>query len=401
MKKIQIGDFKFSEKDKEVINEIVKSERITEHKQTRDFEKNWANVIGTKYSIAVNSGTSALISGLMALKYFVNDKKRIKVITTPLTYIATSNAIKLCGLEPVYCDINKRTFGIEPSGIKKILNENNPNEFLAILPVHLMGYPCEIDEIIDMAKKNNLFVLEDSAQAHGTKYKNKIVGSLGDMSFYSFYIAHNIQAGELGSVNTNNRDLRNLVRQIKSNGRMCLCDVCKRSENKCPEILKYEKQGGIEDFEPRFTHNLIGFNFRTNEFSTALANVKLKELDKINSMRRKNVKYLNKGLERYSDILQLPIYSEDISYLGYPIVVKKGSRKDIRRKLEERGIETRILFGCIPTQQPSYKDLNQEYEGKLPNAEYVGKNGFYIGIHQFLSKDDLDYIIKNFEEVLK
>jgi len=401
MKKIQIGDFKFSEKDKVIINDVLNSNRITEHKQTRDFEKNWAKVIGTKYSIAVNSGTSALIAGLSALKYFVNDNKRTKVITTPLTYIATSNAIKLCGLEPIYCDINKETFGIEPSEIEKKLSESNPDEFLAILPVHLMGYPCKMDEIMNIAQTYNLFVLEDSAQAHGTKYNGKVVGSFGEMSFYSFYIAHNIQAGELGSVNTNNRDLRNLVRQIKSNGRICLCDVCKRNENKCPEILKYEKQGGIEDFEPRFTHNILGFNFRTNEFSTALANIKIKELSKINSMRRKNVKYLNEGLEKYSDILQLPIYSENVSYLGYPLVVKKGVRKDIRRKLEERGIETRTLFGCIPTQQPSYKDLKQEYYGKLPNAEHIGKNGFYIGIHQFLSQDDLDYIIKSFEEVLE
>lgn len=400
MRKIQIGDFKFTEKDKEAIQEVVESNRVTEHKQTKEFEKNWAKTIGTKYAVAVNSGTSALIAGLCALKYLANDDKRKKVITTPVTYIATSNAIRLSGLEPVYCDINKRTFDIIPSGIEKILLKEDPKEFLAILPVHLMGYPCDMDKINKIAKKYNLFVFEDAAQAHGSKYKGKTVGSLGDLSDYSFYIAHNIQCGELGAVNTNDIKIRNLLRQIKSNGRLCSCDICMRMENKCPEMLKYIKQGGKEDFDPRFTHNVLGFNFRANEFSTALANVKLNELDEIINKRRENVRYLNNGLQQHFETLQLPKYSEDVSYLGYPIVIKKGSRKNIKRKLESKGIETRSLFGCIPTQQPAYKDLKKEYEGKLPNAEYVGKNGFYIGCHQYLDKDDLDYIIKSFDEVI-
>lgn len=401
MKKIQIGDFKFSDKDKEVIQEVIESNRVTEHKQTRNFEKNWAKAIGTKYAVAVNSGTSALIAGLHALKHLANDDKKRKVITTPVTYIATSNAIKLSGLEPVYCDINKDTFDIKVSRIERILEEFNPKDFLAILPVHLMGYPCDMDGINKIAKKNNLFVFEDAAQAHGTKYKGKIVGSLSDLSDFSFYVAHNIQAGELGVVNTNNKDIKNLVKQIKSNGRLCTCDTCHRMDNKCPEILKHIKQGGGEDFDPRFTHNMLGFNFRANEFSTALANVKLREMEEINNKRRVNVKYLNKGLGKYLNVLQLPKYSEDISYLGYPVVVKKGSRKDITRKLESKGIETRSLFGCIPLQQPSYSYLKQEYEGKLPNAEYIGKNGFYIGCHQYINRDDLDYIIKSFGEVMK
>lgn len=399
MRKIQIGDFKFSKKDKKVIQEVIESNRVTEHKQTKEFEKSWAKAIGTKYAVAVNSGTSAVISGLHALKHLANDNKKIKVITTPVTYIATSNAIKLSGLEPVYCDVNRDTFDIKPSGIEKILSKS-ADDVLAILPVHLMGYPCDMDKINKLAKDYGLFVAEDACQSHGTKYKGNIVGSLGDLSFYSFYVAHNIQVGELGAVNTNNLKIRNLIRQIKSNGRLCSCDICTRMEGKCPEILKYNKQGGKEDFDPRFTHDILGYNFKANEFSTALANVKLDEIDDINEKRRFNVRYLNKGLKKHNKTLQLPKYSEDVSYLGYPIVIKEGSRKDITRKLETRGIETRSLFGCIPAQQPSYVYLKKEYENKLPNAEYVGKNGFYIGCHQYLDKNDLDYIIKSFDEVI-
>ena len=407
MRKIQIGDFKLTTQDKEAINKVVESNRVTEYTQTKEFEKKWAKAIGTKYAIAVNSGTSALISGLHALKYLANDSKRKKVITTPVTYIATSNAIKLSGLEPVYGDIDKRTFGLKTSEIERILQEHNPKEFLAILPVHLMGYPCEMDKINKIAKKYDLFVAEDTAQAHGTKYKDKLLGSFGDLSFYSFYVAHNISIGEMGAVNTDNIKIRNLVRQIKSNGRLCVCDICRRMEGKCPELLKQEDDEDFDgnkisnDFDPRFTHNVLGFNFKTNEFTSAIANQKIGGMDEINKQRRSNVKYLNDGLKQYSRQLQLPIYSEEVSYLGYPLIAKEETRKDITRKLESKGIETRPLYGCIPTQQPSFSYLKEEYKDKLPNAEYIGKNGFYIGCHQYLNKNDLDYIVKGFGEVLK
>ena len=395
---IKIGDFKFDENsERNKILSILDSGRITEHTETREFEKNWAEKIGTKYSIAVNSGTSALIAGLYALKYLAKNEKRKKVITTPLTYIATSNAIKIAGLEPVYVDIDKNTFSILPSEIERVLRENDPSEFLCILPVHLMGYPCDMNEINRIAQKYNLFVFEDAAQAHGSKYNGKNVGSLGDLSDFSFYIAHNVQVGELGAVNTNNLEIRNLIRKIKANGRLCVCDICRRNEGKCPEILK---QTGDEDYDPRFTHDIIGFNFKTMDLITGLGNIRLKKIDEINEKRRKNVKYLNDRLKKYEEFIQLPIYSEEVSYLAYPIVLKKGNREKIRENLARLGVETRTLFACIPTQQPSFKDLKFKYVGKLPNAEYIGKNGFYVGCHQYLTEENLNHIIQSMGEVL-
>ena len=398
MRRINIGDFKITPEDRQAIEGVLESGRITEHNQTKEFEREWADVIGTKYAVAVNSGTSALIAGLHSLKHLANNDKRRKVITSPVTYVATSNAIKLSGLEPVYGDIDRQTFALKSSEIERILEENDPSEFLAVLPVHLMGFPRDMDEINKIAKANKLFVFEDSAQAHGSMYKGRQCGSLGDLSDFSFYVAHNIQAGELGAINTNNPQIKSLIKQIKANGRVCVCDTCQRMENGCPQMDSY---GSGEDFEPRFTHDVLGFNFKTCEFTTALARNKLKEMGTINDIRRKNVQYLNQGLEGHSDVLQLPQYSEDVSYLGYPLVVKNGQRKQIRAELEKRGIETRILFGCIPTQQPSFRDLQPRYQGKLPNADHVGKHGFYIGVHQFLEREDLDYIIQNFNEVLE
>lgn len=394
---IRTGGFSFSEDEKKALYKVIDSNRITEHNRTNEFEKNWAKTIGTRYSIAVNSGTSALISGLYALKYLNKEDKRKKVITTPLTFISTTNAIILSGLEPVYADVNPETFDINTKGIEKILKENNPKDFFAILPVHLMGYPCDMNEINRIAKENNLYVMEDAAEAHGTKYNGKNVGTFSDLSIYSFYVAHNVQGGELGAVNTNNREIRNLVRKIKAHGRACACDICGRMEGKCPNKSLYD-----EDMDPRFTFTEVGFNFKTNEFATAIANMRINQMEETNKKRQEIVQYLNEGLKDYSHILQLPKYSEDVSYLAYPIILKKEDiRSSITSKLQDRGIENRALFGCIPTQQPNMAAFKKQYEGKLPNAEYIGKNGFYIGAHQDMTKEDLDYIIHSFKEILK
>jgi CDP-6-deoxy-D-xylo-4-hexulose-3-dehydrase len=395
---IRIGDFSLSEKEKKIIMNVLGSGRITEHEETKKFERKWAEKIGTRYSVSVNSGTSALIAGLYALKYLTRDKKRNKVITTPLTFVADSNALVLSGLTPIYGDVDRKTFGILPSEIEKILEENDSSEFLAILPVHLIGYPCDMDKINNLAKKYGLFVFEDCAQSHGTLYKGKVTGAISDLSAFSFYIAHNIQVGELGAVNTNNPEIRRLVKKIKAHGRRCSCEVCTRMEGTCPEILKYT---GKEDFDPRFTFDIIGFNFKSTDIFTALAESRIEQLEEIKQKRLTNVSFLNEGLKHHSNVLQLPEYSSYVSYLSYPLVVKRGERKIIRAELEKRKIETRPIFQCVPTQQPSFSYLKEEYEGKLPNAEYIGKNGFYIGCHQYLSKSDLEYIVKSFDEILR
>lgn len=402
LKKIRVGDFKLGDEEKKAINQVLDSGRLSEGEKVKQFEHEWAKFIGTKDCILLSSGTSALIAGLTALKcQLPAAKKRLKIITTPLTYIATSNAIVAAGFEPVYTDVAKDTFVMTPDNIRKHLeSEDDPANYVAVLLVHLMGYPCDMDGINKVCKDFNLSCLEDSAQAHGTLYKGKKTGSLSLLSTFSFYIAHNIQAGEMGCINTNNPEIARLVRKIKANGRMCDCHVCTRADGLCPKITSYK---GEDDFDPRFTHDLIGYNFKTMEFQAALGITQLHKVDWIIKKRQENVRYLNRGLGKHSDLLQLPLFSEEISYLAYPIVVKNPeviSRKKIRAELEKRGIETRPLFGSIPTQQPAYAYLRSKYEGKLPNSDYLGLNAFYIGSHQYLTKDDLDYILKIFDEIL-
>ncbi len=404
MIKVPVGDFKLGVTEKKVINEVLDSGRISEGLKVREFEKNWANFVGTKYAMAVSSGTSALIAGLEALKYYkeLEIKTNTKVITTPITYISTSNAIVLSSFEPVYVDIDKHTFCITPENISEYLEQlDDYSDHSIILPVHLMGYACDMDKINKIAKKFGLVTFEDSAQAHGTIYKGKQTGSLSLLSAFSFYIAHNIQAGELGAVNSDDEEIIALVRKIKANGRMCGCSICLRNEGNCPHLKNYDSE---DDFDPRFFHDVIGWNFKTMEFQAALADSQLVNVENIIKKRLDNVRYLNENLEEFNNIMQLPEYDPHVSYLAYPILIEKPeviSRRKMRYELEKNGVETRPLFGSIPTQQPAYNHIKDDYTGKIPVADYVGKNAFYIGCHQYLNQEDLDYVISVFNTILK
>ncbi len=396
--KITVGEYIIGRKEKDIIMDVLDSGRISEYKYVAEFEKKFAKIIGTKYCTLVNSGTSALIAGLTALIYderYPKVKKGSKVITSPLTYIATSNAIKLVGLEPVFVDVNLQTFDIIPEQIEDILKQGNPDEYSIILPVHLMGYPCDMDRINSIAEKYNLVTFEDSAQAHGTKYKGRNTGTFSLLSDYSFYIAHNIQVGEMGAVVTDDEKINTLVKKIKANGRMCDCIICTRSKGYCPK--------SDMDGDPRFLHDMIGYNFKTMEFQAALGVVQLEKFDEIIRNRQHNVKALNEKLSKFEKYFILPNYSDDYSYLAYPLIIKQDSginREDFRKKLLDAGVESRPLFGSIPTQQPAYSDYKKLYEGRIPNSDYIGKNAFYIGCHQYLNDDDIDFVFKSFDYLI-
>jgi len=399
--RVQVGDFRLEEKEKKAINEVLASGRISEGKKVREFEQKFAQFIGTKHCIATSSGSGAMITGLSILKFYdkLNINNGAKVITTPLSYIATSNSILMAGYEPVYVDVDRKKLVITPDSIKAHLESvDDTSSYRIILPVHLMGYAAEMDKINKIAKDYGMITIEDCAQAHGTLYKGKRLGSWSLWADFSFYIAHNIQAGEMGAITTDDYEIARLSKKFKAQGRMCDCPVCTRMQGTCPKMPK-----GEEDIDPRFTHDIFGANFKPMEFQAALGLTQLEKAEWIIQKRAENLKYLNEGLSRFSDILELPTYSKDTSYLAYPIVINnpaKISRKRIRKELEERGIETRPLFGSIPTQQPAYKEFKPKYEGKLPNADYLGLNAFYIGIHQYLTQEDLDYITNAFSEIL-
>ncbi|MFH1903527.1 MAG: DegT/DnrJ/EryC1/StrS family aminotransferase [Candidatus Omnitrophota bacterium] len=404
-RRVFVGDFRWNQAEKAAIYKVIEGGRISEWLKVREFEKRFAAYIGTRFAVAVSSGTAALLLGLLALLYddrFPRFRKGAKIITNPVNYVATANAIALSGFEPVFVDIDRNTFKLDVSKLKILLKNSKPGEYAAIIPVHVMGYPNDMDEIMTLADKYGLVVFEDSAQAHGTIYKDKRTGSLGLMGGFSFYVAHNIQAGEMGCLTTNDERIFKLILRLKANGRSCACLVCTRSMGICPG-RKNRNFNDEEDCDPRFTHEYVGYNFKTTEFSAALGVSQLKKADWIFKKRQENVKYLNQKLDKFQDIFSLPVFDENVSYLAYPLIIKEGAewkRSRLRMMLEEKGVENRPLFGSIPTQQPAFAHLRKFYRKTLPVADYIGRNAFYIGCHQYLNREDLDYVAAVFGEIL-
>lgn len=401
LRRVHVGDFQLGEREKRAVIDVLNSGRLSEGEKVREFEREWANFVGSRYCVATSSGTAALITGLTALKYQKDLPPGTEVITTPLTYIADSSAIKVVGFEPVFVDVDPVTFGITPKAIETYLQQTDAQERPAIiLAVDLMGFPLDIEGIQRVADEYDLLFFEDAAQAHGSKYNGRVCGSEALLGCFSFYIAHNIQVGEMGALVTSDQEIARLARKIKAQGRACECLVCRRREGKCPALENYQ---GNDDFDPRFVHDLIGYNFKAMEFQAALALTQLKKVDEIIKVRQENVMFLNKHLERYSGILQLPPFSTQVSYLAYPLVIRDSeviTRRKLRQQLESQGVETRPLFGCIPTQQPAFVYLKEQYQGRLPHAEHIGRDGFYIGCHQYLTEQDLDYVVSAFERIL-
>ncbi|MCX6651400.1 MAG: DegT/DnrJ/EryC1/StrS family aminotransferase [Methanomassiliicoccales archaeon] len=392
---VGVGDFKITDIERKAINDVLDSGKITEGKKTHQFERKWADFVGTSKCVAVNSGTSALIVGMMALTELRKWPKRKTAITTPLTYVATSNSLVLTGFNPIYVDVDEKTFGITPDGIKEAIEGVKVDMPELILPVHLMGYPCDMGGISRICHDNGIALMEDSSQAHGTVVEGKRTGSMSDLSTFSFYIAHNIQAGELGAVCTDDPGIEKLMRSLKANGRRCDCVSCTRRDKGCV------RRNDVDTRDPRFTHERIGYNFKTMEFQTSLASVQIDKVSEIIKTRSDNVRYLNDQLSMFADKIKLPDFDPNVSYLAYPMIVDESIDRDsLVKKLENRGVEARPLFGCIPTQQPSYLRYKKRYQGKLKVAERLGAHGMYVGCHQYLTHDDLDYIAQVFKEVL-
>lgn len=372
---IRLGDYITTPEDEEIVLKVLRSNRLSEGRYVREFEEKWADFCGAKYCVLTNSGTSALMAALRVLSDITNERK---VLTTPLTFIATINAIVLTGFEPVFSDVERDTFVIKPT-------INNCDIFL---PVHLYGYP------VDMDRFNYSFMVEDAAEAHGTMYKGRRAGSIGIMGIFSFYIAHNISVGDMGAVVTSNPTIYKELKKVKAHGRMCECFVCRRNEGLCPH-----KDANID---PRFTHTKIAYNFKTTEIQAALGLNQIKHAEEIIFKRQENVKYINDGLAGLEGI-QLPKHDTSVSYLAYPLILTTWplSRANFCKRLTEAGIENRPLFPCVPTQTQAYQYMRGTWSDRLPNAEWLGDRGLHLPCHQYLKREELDKIIEAVRECLK
>ena len=338
-----------------VYQAVMDSNYFIQGQACAQFEKEFAEYCGVRYCVGVGNGLDALMLILRAMEIGVGDE----VIVPSNTYIATALAVSYVGAKPVFVEPELDTFNINPSLIEEKITEKTK----AIIAVHLQGRPADMDAIITIAKKHNLKVIEDAAQAHGARYKGRMVGSLGDAAGFSFYPGKNLGAlGDGGCVTTNNKEIADKVRALGNYG----------SDYKYHHIYK-------------------GVNSRLDEMQAAFLSVKLKHLDKWNEERRRiAARYLS---EIHNPLIYLPKASdEELEHVYHVFVIRCKKRDELEAYLKENGIGTLKHYPIPMHLQDAYSDLGLK-EGDLPIAEEISKTVLSIPIYYGMTEEQISCVI--------
>ncbi len=387
MDKIGVGYASVTDIEKKYVMDALDNERLSQGKYVNRFEREFAQAHGQKYGVMCNSGTSALHLALETLKETEGWDDDTEILVPAITFIATSNACLHAGFKVVFVDVEKDTYNMDPVDLERRITERTK----CVIPVHTFGMPCKMKEIMAIAKKHGLRVIEDCAEAHFARVDGETVGSFGDITCFSTYVAHTITTGVGGVVCTSDRQYMEILRSLVAHGRACTCERCIASDGKnvCPKRMQ-------TDLDRRFCFERIGYSYRVGEIEGALGLAQLERKDEIMGKRHENAKYLIQGLEPYEDLIQLPRHLENVehTYMMFPIVIKEGAgihQKDFVLYLEKQNIETRPMLPLL--NQPIYRKLFGDLEPQYPNAAYIDHNGFYVGCHHGLGREQLDYII--------
>ncbi len=354
---IPIARVELSDAEIEAAAAVLRSGRLVQGPQTEAFERRFAEVVGAKHAIATSSGTAALHVAYMALLEPGSD-----VLVPTFSHISTASMVHFAGCRPVLCDIDPRTFTLDLDDAERRLTPNTR----AIVGVHLFGNACAIDEVLKFARAHGLRVVWDAAQAHGTRYRGRDVGSFPDLVCYSFYPTKNLFVGEGGMITTNDDELAERCRLLRSHG----------------QTRKYE-------------HPVLGFNYRLTEVEAAIGLKQLERLDERVRRRRENAAFLTERLSRL-DGIQTPYVPEGVehSYHQYSILVDPETlgrtRDELARALHEQGVGTGVHYPRPIHKQPAFERLLGEQH--LPVSERVAERILSLPVHPALTRDDLERI---------
>lgn len=348
----------FGEKEINAVKEVLESGFVVQGEKVKEFEEKFAKYIGVKQAIAINSGTSALHTALASLEIGKGDE----VITTTFSFIATASCILMQNAKPVFVDINEKTYNIDPAQIEDKITERTK----AIIPVHLYGQPCDMDVIMRIARKHDLYVIEDAAQAHGAEYKGKKVGAFGDIGVFSFYATKNMTTGEGGMITTNSEEIAEKARPVRNHG---------------------QKQ--------RYIHEVLGYNYRMTDIAATIGICQLKNLDQFNAKRIENAGLLTEGIKKVKGLI-LPYVESNIKHVFHQYTIRvtedfNMSRDELKQKLTEKGMGTGIYYPIPIHKQPLFKKYNKL---NLKNAEKASKEVISIPVHPSLRKEDIEYIVE-------
>lgn len=346
--------------EKKYVNECLDSTWISSKgKFITLFEEKFADYLGIKYAAAVPNGTIALHLALITLGIGEGDE----VIVPTFTYIASVNSIAYTGAKPVFVDSLADTWQLDPSDVKRKITSKTK----AIMPVHLYGHPCEMDELVEIAKENNLFIIEDCAESFGAKYKGNHTGIFGDVSCFSFFGNKTITTGEGGMVCTNDKTLYDRAVHFKGQG-----------------LAKYRE----------YWHDVIGYNYRMTNICSAIGLAQLERADEIIEKKRKLAGWYNQQLESLPVTLHKETKDILHVYWMYTILVENPEVRDnLREHLKQAGIETRPTFYPAHT-MPMYTEKYQKH----PVAEDIGWRGINLPSYPDLTKEDVEFICERIKE---
>jgi len=373
-KTIPYGHQWIDEKDIKEVIKVLKGDWITQGPKVEEFEKAVAKYCGVKYAVAVSSGTAALHAAYTVAGIGQGDE----VITTPLTFAATANAVVYCGGKPVFVDVESDTLNINPELVEGLITPKTK----AIAPVDFAGRPCDYDEILKIAKENNLLIIEDAAHSLGSEYKGKKVGSFSDMTVLSFHPVKTITTGEGGMVLTNNKEFYERMKTFRQHG------IVKK-----PEIGKWYYE--IEN---------LGYNYRLTDFQSALGISQLKKADKFIKRRRQIVEKYNRAFEGIEEII-IPAEEKYAKSAWHIYVVQfvlerlKAGRKEIFEALQREGIGVQVHY--LPVHMHPFYKNNFGYKlGDFPIAEKYYERAITLPLFPKMANRDINKVIKVVRETI-
>ena len=338
--------------EKNAALEVMSSGKLAQGEKVDAFEKAFASYIGTKYAVAVGNGTIAIHLALLAH----NIKKGHEVLTTPFTFIGSVTPILFCNATPVFADIDAKTFNIDPADIKKAITPKTK----ALIPVHLFGLSAEMDEIMEMADKKNIPVIEDACQAHGAIYKGKKVGSIGSCACYSFYPTKNMTTGEGGMITTNDEEVASKIKLLRDHGQ-----------------------------KSRYEHVVIGYNYRMNDMSAAIGIEQLKKLESFNEKRITNATRFTEGLKGVKQVTS-PFVPKGMRHVFHQYTIRAKKRDGLKDYLNNEGIRCGVYYPRLVTENAPIKPFATR---PMPVAEKATKDVLALPVHPGLSDEDIGRIV--------
>lgn len=361
--------------------QVLKSGKYIMGDNVTQFEKEFAEYLGVKHAISVGNGTDALIIALRAIGVKSGDE----VITCAMSFFATAEAIAMIGAIPVFIDCTEDTYVLDHTKIEEKITEKTK----AIIPVHLYGQCADMDEINTLAKKYNLKVIEDAAQAAGAEYKNKKAGNLGDIACFSFFPTKNLGcAGDGGIITTNNDCYAKISKAYRAHGSGL---DGKYAYNIANNIDDDSENIDFNGNQPKYFNYVVGYNSRLDEIQAAILRVKLKYLDEWNEKRINIAAFYSDKIENKN--LVCPIKEKNNKHIYYVYVIKTNHRDKLRLYLESYGITTGIYFPVPLHMQEVFKHLNYR-PGDMPNAEEISEKSLAIPMFAELTNVEQDRVIK-------